>query len=497
MFSTCCAPRNFVTDTLLQIQWRLIQLVTGYLNIDHWSPLIIPSRQITTNAALKNEKLTKKEYPKARSNLNMMNSAIQSLQFRGLVVLVAAQILLSCSFAPNPQLWRRGSCTGSCTSPLFSTAGKKSSGSKTKKGGKWDRRRKKNRSNNQRSQVDRSQPRLLITNYDENRNFEINQKRLFDEIGCEHFGSCAGCAVNENVGNVEVVQTAKRYFSSTSIRRNRLDVQESGEDPVIESDDDGFYEVVIPSATKQWRTQAKLVVASRSSSWAKDGCRFGLYKKGSHKVLDIPSCQVHHPSINRAVSLLEQATKRVGTAAYSRDAQEGGLRYVQLQVERMTGKVCLTLIWASQDLKSAQPGLSRLCKELNRLEPDLWHSMWCHCNDGPGNNIFTRNNRSWYKLSGMEFLREPLPVGDLGYLFFSPLVFRQGNLDGFDIIANDVARAVPGGSKVCELYAGVGLLGLTSLTYHSQVGGTPLTWVRCSDENPANTRCFSRCVGSL
>jgi 23S rRNA (uracil1939-C5)-methyltransferase len=412
-----------------------------------------------------------------------MNFGVHRIPCLVVFILITSQFL--CTFPlsftlQSPYSYRRETA-------LFSTAGKRP-------GAKWDRRRNpKKKSPSYQPKVDRP----VLTNYDENRNSAENHRRLLDGIDCEHFGSCAGCVVNEKVGDVEVVKTGKRYFSSTSIRRNRLDVLRNGEDPVIETDDDGFYEVVVPSQIRQWRTQAKLVVAPRSSSWAKDGCIFGLYKKGSHEVLEIPNCQVHHPSINRAIAVLETATRKVGTAAYSKDSREGGLRYVQLQVERTTGRVCLTVIWASQDLKGAQPGLSRLTKELSRLEPDLWHSMWCHCNDGPRNNIFTRSHRSWYKLSGLEFLREPFAVGDRGWLYFSPLVFRQGNLDGFDIIANDVAQAVPGASKVCELYAGVGLLGLTSLMHHSQPGETPLTWVRCSDENPANPRCFSRTLSSL
>lgn len=99
--------------------------------------------------------------------------------------------------------------------------------------------------------------------------------------------------------------------------------------------------------------------------------------------------------------------------------------------------------------------------------------------------------------SGPEFLREPLPVGDKGWLYFTPLTFRQGNMDGFDILANDVARKVPDGSKVCELYAGVGLLGLTALSYSAENNFEGLKWLRCSDENPSNSRCFSRAVDSL
>jgi hypothetical protein len=100
-------------------------------------------------------------------------------------------------------------------------------------------------------------------------------------------------------------------------------------------------------------------------------------------------------------------------------------------------------------------------------------SVWCECEE---------LNSSTYSPSAKDF---------------SPMAFRQGNMDGFDILATDVARAIPGGSKVCELYAGVGLLGLTSLVHHAQPGEKPLIWVRCSDENPANPRCFSRSVNSL
>jgi tRNA/tmRNA/rRNA uracil-C5-methylase (TrmA/RlmC/RlmD family) len=265
----------------------------------------------------------------------------------------------------------------------------------------------------------------------------------------------------------------------------------------VEEKDDGFYQTILPSALTGWRTQAKLAVAPKSSGWAKDGCAFGLFQRGTHSVLSIPECAVHHPSINRAVHALVAATEKVGTSAFQQDNRDGGLRYVQFQVERLTGKVSLTLIWNAADLKDTQPALSRVMKELNRREPDLWHSIWCHCNDGIGNNIFSRNSKRWHRMSGPEFVREPLPTGEHGWLYFTPLAFRQGNMEGFGILANDVAKIVPGGSQVCELYAGVGMLGLTALAYHAQDGQKPLKWIRCSDENPNNPRCFTRAVESL
>jgi tRNA/tmRNA/rRNA uracil-C5-methylase (TrmA/RlmC/RlmD family) len=254
------------------------------------------------------------------------------------------------------------------------------------------------------------------------------------------------------------------------------------------------------------------VAANRSAknAWKKDGCVFGLYEKGTHQVRPIPNCVVHHPSINQAVHILEMATRRAGISAYQEDVREGDLRYVQLQVERVTGRVSLTLVWNASTLKQCQPALSRLIKELHQCSSisessssSLWHSLWLHCNESMGNNIFSRSPGRWHHLSGPEFLREPMPVASLesnnhavGWLYFTPLTFRQGNLDGFDILALDVAAAIPGGSKVCELYGGVGVLGLTALAYHYN-RQNPLVWLRCSDENPSNARCFQRAVESL
>lgn len=90
-----------------------------------------------------------------------------------------------------------------------------------------------------------------------------------------------------------------------------------------------------------------------------------------------------------------------------------------------------------------------------------------------------------------------MAIGNMGWFYFTPLTFRQGNLDGFDILATDVASRVAGGSKVCELYAGVGLLGLTTLAHHAQSEREDLKWLRCSDENPSNPRCFERSLNTL
>lgn len=415
------------------------------------------------------------------------------LQLLYIIAVLAAALFSADAFlAPHATVTSRRS---------FSLSAIENQKPKTKKGGKKTNKSQRNlpRSNALKSNKPRTPtfgPRQVLTEYDINRNPSVNAQRLSSAMDCPHFNECSGCSVAEQVGQIDIIQSAKLFFSSTSLRRRRRDVVEQGLPWSVEESDDGFYKVVVPSQIKGWRTQAKLAVAPKSSTWAKDGCEFGLYRRGTHNVLSIPDCVVHHRSINKAVHALVSATSRVGTAAFNADSREGGLRYVQFQVERATGKICLTLVWNAESLKDTQPALSRLVKELNKSHPELWHSMWCHCNDSVGNNIFSRNARRWHRLMGPEFIREPIPACDTGWLYFTPLAFRQGNLDGFDILAMDVARAVQGGSKVCELYAGVGVLGLTALAYHA-AQDKPLAWIRCSDENPANPRCFHRAVDSL
>ena len=324
-------------------------------------------------------------------------------------------------------------------------------------------------------------------------------------IECPHFGTCPGCVVNSTIADIDIVQSAKLYFSSQSVQKHILPSKLNEQDLY---DDEDFFKVRIPSSVTGWRSQAKLAIAPTSTWSRSSGATIGLYARHSHKVLSIPDCQVHHPSINRAVDIIVQATKKVRTPIYQEDLGIGLLRYIQLQVEMSTGKVCLTLVMNAEKLKQCQPHLSFLVKELKRMDgkKEVWHSIWCHCNDSSGNTIFARDIKRWHPLEGPPYIREKIPGSDPsvkeGLLYFSPMVFRQGNLEGFSEIAREVREAIRMGSKVCEMYAGVGLLGLSSLLYHGKqvdengdVQG--LKWLRCSDENPENARCFERAVNSM
>ena len=73
--------------------------------------------------------------------------------------------------------------------------------------------------------------------------------------------------------------------------------------------------------------------------------------------------------------------------------------------------------------------------------------------------------------------------------YFTPTSFRQANLDGFANIVAAILPAIPRDSIVCELYGGMGLIGL-SLVHRCRE-------LRCSDENPNSVRAFEKARRSL
>jgi len=84
-----------------------------------------------------------------------------------------------------------------------------------------------------------------------------------------------------------------------------------------------------------------------------------------------------------------------------------------------------------------------------------------------------------------------------GKLFYNPKVFCQGNLIGFNSIIKRIIEEVNKGclkgrvDKICELYAGVGMIGLNLID-----SGKTQDYVG-SDLNPENLECFMKARKSL
>ncbi|KAJ1459333.1 hypothetical protein M885DRAFT_613496 [Pelagophyceae sp. CCMP2097] len=284
-------------------------------------------------------------------------------------------------------------------------------------------------------------------------------------LDCTFFETCAGCSVN-----------------------------------------DGFDKTPV-SATHGWRTQARLAAAplgkaalaarSRSTNrkaW-RSGVGLGLYRTGTHVVEPIArGCLVHAPQVEKAAVALEDACAAAGIRGCFDDKfdDRAELRYAQFAVDGSTGKVTLTLVWNALGFREAAPQLGRLVSAV--WDPEVFGSVWVNFRTGPGNAIFSFEPTRWLRLKGSEFSRERLfdleqaaEAKQLGLdpnveLRFSPLVFRQANFKGFASLVLRLSRWVPDKADVCELYCGVGTIGLALRPKVSRL--------RCSESNGNAQKCF-------
>eukprot|EP00962_Isochrysis_galbana_P044753 scaffold17456_cov106-Isochrysis_galbana.AAC.4 len=268
-------------------------------------------------------------------------------------------------------------------------------------------------------------------------------------LGCEHFGSCPGCDVSEHLESPPLLADARAFFSERGVELGTR-----------------------WGSPRGYRTTAKLAVRREPGSGR---VVVGLFERGSHAIVSLPNCVVHHPSINRAIELVQRALRGPnGVSPYDEASTSGLLRYVQTCVQRDTGRVQLTLV-ANARTAAEESALARFAELLWEAggSDAAWHSIWLNINTAPNNVILSHHPGAWRLLLGERVLIEHLSSGAPVALF--PHTFRQPNLEGFDGVVRAVVRAVPAGARVVEWYAGVGVLGL------ALVSRANVRWCRCSD----------------
>lgn len=230
---------------------------------------------------------------------------------------------------------------------------------------------------------------------------------------CRHFGTCSGCVLSQNIHFPPIWEEVQKYFAN----RIHLEV----------------------GLTQGWRVKAKLAIRGDF-----DKPKIGLFKQGSHMVQRIPCCTAHHPSINRAVLILEEAIQQEEISLY--DETKGLLKYAQFFVELATGRVQLTLV-----VQCVDASIHRLVTLLAQM--DQWHSIWLNVQPLSTNRII---GDEWIHICGERMVSQTL----LGKPFlFHPASFAQAHWTLFEKLASDVKGLIPEGAKLVELYAGVGVMG--------------------------------------
>jgi tRNA/tmRNA/rRNA uracil-C5-methylase (TrmA/RlmC/RlmD family) len=178
--------------------------------------------------------------------------------------------------------------------------------------------------------------------------------------------------------------------------------------------------------------------------------KIGLFQEGTHRIVDVPRCVVHHPRINEAAAAVRDAMREVGAAPYADRPHRGLVRAIQAVVERPSGRVQLALVANDAAPDAALP----LARAVERRLGDALHSLWWNGNPARTNVILGPH---WQRLSGPETVREV--IGGVG-VHYPPGAFGQSHLGLADRLAARVAGWIPDGARVCELHAGCGALSL-------------------------------------
>lgn len=271
-------------------------------------------------------------------------------------------------------------------------------------------------------------------------------------LHCSHFALCSGCCRNEYVDQLGVWKEISRFFSNKGISSFQLKVGN-------------------PAG---WRCRAKLAVRGTALM-----PYIGLFEEGTHHINEIPHCRIHHPAINKAVAILRSWIIKYAIAPYNEKTGEGLLRYVQLTVERATGRVQLALVLNRGHVTSEN---IQQFEALWQEGSNLWHSLWLNFNRRRDNVIF---GFEWFQLCGFELLAESLCER---LIYFHPACFIQANLEMFEHLLERIKILLPQKADVIEFYAGVGTIGFVIVEKCSRIRCVEISLQAklCFDKNHCN-----------
>ncbi|MCD6188343.1 MAG: 23S rRNA (uracil(1939)-C(5))-methyltransferase RlmD [Desulfuromusa sp.] len=215
---------------------------------------------------------------------------------------------------------------------------------------------------------------------------------------------------------------------------------------------------VLPSdPTFGYRASAKLVFSRN-----REKVLIGLYKRGSHEVIDCPECPVHHPLINKIAAVVRNEVQNLNISIYRSQQQRGLLRHLLIRVSPFSGKALVTFVCNFRDLQQ----LPKLAKRLVRKVPEVI-GVHQNINSSSGNVIMGEKT---LKLLGFPDLIER--IGDIRLRIAPEAFFQINTVQAARIYA--LVRKWANLSKqdaVIDLYCGIGGIALHLAKDAGQVEG--------------------------
>jgi 23S rRNA (uracil1939-C5)-methyltransferase len=229
------------------------------------------------------------------------------------------------------------------------------------------------------------------------------------------------------------------------------------------------------SSPKQinYRNTAKLVIAGKNSDPV-----IGIYRRNTHDVMEIDSCALHHPLINKVVKATKIGIKKGKVPVYNPKSEMGLLRYLVVRVAEQSNKVMVVFVTSEQGYNE----IHHLAKYVQQEVPEV-AVVAQNINASTGNVIFGHKDRFITKERTLRAM-----VGNKSFNL-SPNSFFQVNSGAAQIIYEKVREfaKLTGKERVIDVYCGIGGISLYLADQASEVVGIEFVEAAVADatENAA------------
>ncbi len=212
-----------------------------------------------------------------------------------------------------------------------------------------------------------------------------------------------------------------------------------------------------------WRTSAKLAIGRN-----RRGVVIGLYRRGSHDIVDLRACPLHHPLINRVIEVAREEIARQKLPVWNPKQQRGLLRYLLVRVSPAFNKALVTIVTDRRDFNR----VNALAGWLKRKVPEVI-GIHQNVNASTGNVILGRET---LKMTGAPDLRDR--IGPFT-IHLGPTSFLQVNPAQAEKMYATIADwlAPKEREEVLDLYCGIG-----GIAMHLAARGASVTGIEAVPE---------------
>lgn len=253
---------------------------------------------------------------------------------------------------------------------------------------------------------------------------------------CAVFGKCGGCVfLDVSYGT----QLAAKRKAVADIFEGLLPVDRI--DPVL-------------GMAEPYDYRDKIVVPFVSSKGKKSRIISGMYKRGTHKVIECDKCLLENPVGQKIARAIKSIMNKHEIAPYDEDSGKGFLRHALIRVGHESGEVLVVLVTNTDEFPSSKA----FCRELVKRVPEIT-SIVQNVNTRQTNVILGEKEKVLY---GPGFILDTL----MGLSFrISSSSFYQINREMTAALYDLAIGLADVGQNdlVLDAYCGTGTIGLAAL----------------------------------